>query len=62
MRRHGKPALYRREIVHLYGLAASGETGVARALEIPAEELRRDMALLGVRSLDAIYSSFIRSP
>lgn len=31
----------------LYGLAAGGEAGVARAIELLATELRRDLALLG---------------
>ena len=32
---------------YLYGLAAAGERGVARAIEILASELKRDMMLLG---------------
>jgi len=45
---------------YLYGLAAGGESGVRRALAIIAEAVRRDMALLGVRSIAEIDRSFIR--
>lgn len=38
----------------LYGLAAMGEAGVAKALSLIAEELRVSMALTGVRSIDEI--------
>lgn len=34
----------------LYGLAAAGEAGVARALELLAEETRRTLAMLGARN------------
>lgn len=34
---------------YLYGLAAGGEAGVARALKIFADEVERNMSLLGVR-------------
>ncbi len=37
-----------------YALAAAGEQGVSRALEIIAGELRGDMALLGVRHVDEV--------
>jgi L-lactate dehydrogenase (cytochrome) len=36
---------------YLYGLMAGGAAGVARAIEILADEIRRTMKLLGVRSL-----------
>lgn len=36
---------------YLYGLAAGGEAGVRRALTLFEEELRRDMVLLGCRSI-----------
>jgi L-lactate dehydrogenase (cytochrome) len=45
---------------YLYGLAAGGEEGVARALAILMDEIRRDMALLGTRSIDEIDNSFVR--
>ena len=38
----------------LYGLAAGGEAGVARALAIFREEIGRAMALLGCASVAAI--------
>jgi len=38
----------------LYGLAAMGEEGVARALSIIAEELRVSMALTGVRNVTEV--------
>jgi len=38
----------------LYGLAAMGEEGVARALSIIAEELRVSMALTGVRNITEV--------
>ena len=39
---------------YLYGLAAGGEQGVARALDLLKEELRRTMQLVGVTSLAEI--------
>ncbi len=45
---------------YLYGLAAGGEAGVKRALDIMAEAVRRDMALLGVRSISELDASFVR--
>ena len=39
---------------YLYGLAAGGEQGVARALDLLKEELKRTMQLLGVTSLAEI--------
>lgn len=44
----------------LYGLAAAGEAGAQCAMEIFAAELRRDMVLLGVESLDDIDRSMVR--
>jgi L-lactate dehydrogenase (cytochrome) len=41
---------------YLYGLMAGGEPGVDRALEILSTELRRTMALLGVRTVDELRS------
>lgn len=38
----------------LYGLAAGGEAGVTRVLEILAEELARVMGMLGVKDLEAL--------
>jgi L-lactate dehydrogenase (cytochrome) len=39
---------------YLYGLMAGGEAGVDRAIEILSTEVKRTMALLGVRSLDEL--------
>ena len=44
---------------YLYGLAACGEAGVRRALEIIITEIRRDMALLGARSIAEIDRSMV---
>jgi len=33
---------------YLYGLAAAGRPGVARAIALLGEELRRDLALMGL--------------
>lgn len=38
----------------LYGLAAGGGAGVARALKILKDEIDRDLGLLGVNSIDAL--------
>jgi L-lactate dehydrogenase (cytochrome) len=45
---------------YLYGLAAAGEAGVRRSLAIMAADVRRDMALLGVRNVAEIDRSFVR--
>jgi L-lactate dehydrogenase (cytochrome) len=39
---------------YLYGLAAGGEQGVTRALELLKDEIGRDMALLGCRNVSEI--------
>jgi L-lactate dehydrogenase (cytochrome) len=44
---------------YIYGLAAGGQAGVERALQIFKEELERDMALLGATSIKAIDSSYL---
>ena len=43
-----------------YGLAAGGEAGVARALEILRSDLERCLKLLGCRSVDALNESYVR--
>ncbi len=43
----------------LYGLAAGGEAGAIRAVEILTTELRRDMVLLGVQSVGEIERSMV---
>jgi L-lactate dehydrogenase (cytochrome) len=45
---------------YLYGLAAGGEAGVRRALDIMAAGVRRDMALLGTRNISEIDRSCVR--
>ncbi len=45
---------------YLYGLAAGGEAGVRRALQILRSELERDMTLLGVPRLAQIERSSVR--
>ena len=45
---------------YLYGLAAGGEAGVARTLEIFRSELERDMALMGLTSIAEISSDCVR--
>ena len=45
---------------YLYGLAAGGEAGVARALDIFRAELERDMALMGITGIAGITSDCIR--
>jgi L-lactate dehydrogenase (cytochrome) len=44
---------------YLYGLAAGGHAGVAKALELLRAEIERDMALLGCRSVAEIGSKHI---
>ena len=44
----------------IYGLAAGGEAGVTRAIAILGDELRTDMALLGVSRIDEIGRTHVR--
>lgn len=44
----------------LYGVAAAGEAGAARALEIFHEEIRRNMALLGVNSIGELGPQYLK--
>lgn len=44
----------------VYGLAAGGEAGVSRVLSLFADELKRDMALLGCNALAQINAGHIR--
>jgi isopentenyl diphosphate isomerase/L-lactate dehydrogenase-like FMN-dependent dehydrogenase len=46
----------------VWGMAAAGEPGVSRVLEILRAELDRSMALLGVRSIGELSSEFVRVP
>jgi len=43
----------------LYGLAAAGEAGAVRALEILRHEILRTMAMLGARSIDEVDSPLL---
>jgi L-lactate dehydrogenase (cytochrome) len=47
---------------YLYGLAAAGEAGVARAIAVLAEELRRDLALMGCADLKSIRRDCVLAP
>ena len=43
-----------------YGLAAGGEAGVARAIEMIRSDLKRCLKLLGCRSVDALNESYVQ--
>ncbi|WP_442755859.1 alpha-hydroxy acid oxidase [Methylocystis sp. JAN1] len=43
----------------LYGLAAAGESGVTRAVDIMREEIDRDLGLLGAASVKELDASFL---
>ncbi len=45
---------------YLYGLAAGGEAGVDRALTLLSEEVERDMALLGCRSISELRTEHVQ--
>jgi L-lactate dehydrogenase (cytochrome) len=45
---------------HLYGLAAAGEAGVTRVLEIFRDELRVSMALTGCTDVSAVHRDLLR--
>jgi len=47
---------------YLYGLAAAGEAGVARAIAVLAGELRRDLALMGCTDLKSIRRDSVIAP
>ena len=47
--------------LYLYGLAAGGEAGVVRVLELLEAEIRNNMGLLGVTSLDQLDPSYLRA-
>ncbi|HZP13631.1 MAG TPA: alpha-hydroxy acid oxidase [Nevskiaceae bacterium] len=46
---------------YLYGLAAGGEAGVDRAIALLREEVARDLALLGCRSVSELRSDHVRA-
>ena len=45
---------------YLYGLGAGGGPGVDRALALLGEEIKRNMALMGVTSIAELDSSCLR--
>jgi L-lactate dehydrogenase (cytochrome) len=47
---------------YAYGLAAAGEAGVTRAVEILREDVKRTLVLLGCPSVAALDSSYVRIP
>jgi len=47
---------------YLYGLAAAGEAGVARAIALLAAELRRDLALMGCADVKLIRRDSVIAP
>ncbi len=47
---------------YAYGLAAAGESGVARALEILRADLERTLKLLGCASVSALDRSYVDVP
>lgn len=47
---------------YAYGLAAGGEAGVTRALQILREDLERTLKLLGCPSVGALDQSYVRLP
>lgn len=46
---------------YLFGLGAGGETGVDRALQLLADEVRRNMMLVGCTSLSELGEKYIRT-
>jgi isopentenyl diphosphate isomerase/L-lactate dehydrogenase-like FMN-dependent dehydrogenase len=47
---------------YVYGLAAAGEAGVARALEILRADVERTLRLLGCPSIAALDRSYVDLP
>jgi isopentenyl diphosphate isomerase/L-lactate dehydrogenase-like FMN-dependent dehydrogenase len=47
---------------YAYGLAAAGEAGVARAIEILRADVERALKLLGCASIEALDRSYVRVP
>ena len=45
---------------YLYALAAAGQEGVERALELMKQEIERDMRLMGVRSVKELSRENVR--
>jgi len=47
---------------YAYGLAAAGESGVTRTLEILRADVERTLRLLGCASVDALDQSYVKAP
>ena len=47
---------------YAYGMAAAGESGVARSLEILREDLERTLRLLGCPSVAALNGTYVSVP
>ena len=47
---------------YAYGLAAAGQAGVARALEILRTDVKRTLILLGCPGVGALNSSYVEIP
>jgi isopentenyl diphosphate isomerase/L-lactate dehydrogenase-like FMN-dependent dehydrogenase len=47
---------------YAYGLAAAGEAGVTRAMELLREDLERTLRLLGCSSVAELNESYIHVP
>jgi L-lactate dehydrogenase (cytochrome) len=45
---------------YLYALAAAGQAGVERALQLMKSEIERDMRLMGVKKIDELSRSNLR--
>jgi L-lactate dehydrogenase (cytochrome) len=45
---------------YLYGLGAGGEAGVVKALSVLRDEMKRDMALMGISSIADLNESMVR--
>ena len=47
---------------YVYGIAAAGERGVTRALQILRDDIERTLALLGCHSIRTLDSSYVHVP
>jgi len=47
---------------YVYGLAAGGQGGVARALEILRADVERTLKLIGCPSIAALDASYVETP
>ncbi len=47
---------------YAYGLAAAGQPGVARAIEILRNDVERTMRLLGCGAVSQLDASYVRHP